>query len=97
MRLVLGSGYTFNTAGERMCDECHRASTTQATITHDDGTGYGGTYCRYHSLWPSRVEIGKATVAEVLDLWAAAERTARSARTFGEYVAEIRRSIGGAA
>lgn len=90
--LYLGSGYTYKPTGGR-CDECGRTSPTMATITYDDGCGYGGEYCRTHSLYPSRVEIGKETVAEVVALWNRAESVARSAVTFDQYVGKLRSAI----
>ena len=92
MKLFLGSGYTYKTGGGK-CDECNRTSPTLATITYDDGNGYGGEYCRSHSLYPSRIEIGLETVAEVVALWNRAESTARSAVTFDQFVGKIRTAI----
>lgn len=92
MRLLLGSGYTYTTRGGR-CDECNRTSPTLATITFDDGLGYGGEYCRFHSLRPSKVEIGCETVEQVIALWERAESTARSAVTFDQFVGRLRSSI----
>lgn len=92
MKLLLGAGWTYNSGGGR-CDECNRTSPTLATITYDDGCGYGGEYCRFHSLRPSKVEIGCETVEQVIALWERAESAARSAVTFDQFVGRVRSAI----
>lgn len=90
--IFLGNGYTYKSGGGR-CEECNRTSPTLATITYDDGLGYGGEWCKPHSLYPSRVDIGVETVQEVIELWNRAESAARSAITFDQYVGKLRTAI----
>lgn len=90
--IYLGKGYTYHRGGKR-CDECNRSTPTMATITYEDGIGYGGTFCKTHSLFPSQVDIGVETVAEVMALWNRAESAVRSAVTFDQYVGKLRATI----
>lgn len=90
--IYLGNNTTYKSGGGR-CDECGRTSPTLATIAYDDGNGYGGEYCKTHSLYPSRIEIGVETVIEVMALWNRAESAARSALTFDEYREKVREEI----
>ncbi len=83
MRVYLGNNYTYNTGGEALCEDCGRKSPTLATITWEDGVGYGGTYCKVHSL--KGADIGKEQVSEIIDLWNRAEERARQAVPFSDF------------
>jgi len=91
MRIYLGNGYTYNSGGEMACDDCGRKSPTLATITWEDGVGYGGTYCKSHSL--RGADIGKEQISEIVDLWNGAEYQARHTISFEEFCGKLRTAV----
>jgi hypothetical protein len=59
--------------------------------TWDDGLGYGGTFCKSHSL--RGADIGKDEISDILDLWNRAEYQARRTVTFDEFCGKLRTAI----
>jgi len=92
-RLFLGRGYTYNSAGERKCDECNRVSMSGETITFDDGVEREDSLCYTHSLFDL---LGKSTVAEVLVLWQRARSLDMSAVSHEQYVSKIKAAVAAA-
>lgn len=91
MRVYLGNGYTYNTGGEMACDDCGRKSPTLATITWEDGVGYGGTFCKVHSL--RGADIGKESVQEIISLWNGAEIQAQRTMPFDQFCVSLSAAI----
>lgn len=91
MRVYLGNGYTYNTGGEMACEDCGRKSPTLATITYDDGIGYGGTFCKVHSL--RGADIGKESVQEIISLWNGAEIQAKRTVPFDAFCGSLSAAV----
>jgi len=89
-RLFLGRGYTYNSAGERRCDECNRVPMSGETITFDDGIEREDSLCYTHSMFDL---LGKSTVAEVLVLWQRARNLNENAITHDQFIGKIRATI----
>lgn len=95
MEINLGSGYTYHEkAHTSRCEECPPGAPILPTISFSDGNGYGGTYCRRHSMRVSRVDLGMEKVEEVVALWNMAESQARRLVPFEDFCGQIRRIVG---